>query len=276
MTALLLLAGFLGGILASTIGIGGGIVFVVVIPLALTALGIPYAQQAPFVVANSMLATGFSALSANVSLYRAGKVFFKPVLWISAVAVLTSYLVLIGIVKQPWYSGPVFNAVLIVLLLAMLWRTLFFKERADVNTHPNDLKQPQLIRIGAMTGIIQPLSGLGGGIIMIPVLNTFCKVPIKLAGNVSLGVVGLVSLVNSLMLMASAPSLDISIAHTGYILWPVALALSAGVVLGAPLGVKLAKRLSPAQIRLLFIAFMTVTLFSELVELYEVVFMGKA
>lgn len=263
---MLLVAGFLGGILASTIGIGGGIIFVVVIPWALTSLNILPADQAPFIVANSMLATGFSAISANLSLWRQGKVFPKPVLTISAVALAVSIAVLFGIVRQPWYSGILFNAVLIVLLLLMLWRTLFFKEQEDASRHPNTLSLADYVKVGGLTGIIQPLSGLGGGIIMIPVLNTWYQVPIKLAGNVSLGVVGLVSLLNAANMMFSEVNLP-TLPHTGYIIWSVALALSAGVIAGAPIGVRLARILSPNQIRWLFIGFMSITLGNKVMEL---------
>ncbi len=59
----LLLGGLIGGFSAGLIGIGGGTIYIFIIPLALDAINFPPDLIAPFTIANSFFAMFFASLS---------------------------------------------------------------------------------------------------------------------------------------------------------------------------------------------------------------------
>ncbi len=62
---LLILLGTLGGALAGLLGIGGGVVYVLILETVLPELGVPTEDLHRFVIANSLACVLFASLSAN-------------------------------------------------------------------------------------------------------------------------------------------------------------------------------------------------------------------
>ncbi|HVE92640.1 MAG TPA: sulfite exporter TauE/SafE family protein [Actinomycetota bacterium] len=95
-----------------------------------------------------------------------------------------------------------------------------------------------LLAIGAASGFLSGLLGIGGGVILVPVLSVFVGLPVKTALGTSLAVV-------------AAQSIPGSVVHAvlGNIDWVLAGALTAGVIPGAKLGSRLAVRSQEATLR---------------------------
>ena len=66
----LVLAGAVGGFVSGLIGIGGGIIYVFVIPYALPYFNIPEQWQAQFIIANSLAAILLGSVIANYVHYK--------------------------------------------------------------------------------------------------------------------------------------------------------------------------------------------------------------
>ena len=98
--------------------------------------------------------------------------------------------------------------------------------------------------LGAVAGFVAGLLGVGGGIVMVPILTGPLKFPVRAATASSLVAVAIFSL----------PAL---VTHTvlGHINWFFATALMIGVVPGAQIGAGLTIRSSERTIRLAFGAF---------------------
>lgn len=267
---ILILVGLLGGILAGLTGLGGGIIFVIILPFALTAYGIPLESQPKFIIACSLFAITASSIAANVQLWRLGKFRLKPILAIAATTILVSIATIRLIVEQPWFSAEVFHIILLIMLTLTLARTMLYQEHQDNLQDVAAIPLLDLSLVGILTGLIQPLSGLGGGIIMIPVLNTVYKISLKEAGALSLGVIGLTSLVNVFTMATQTVALPDHLAHSGYLIWPVALPLTVGVMVGSPLGITISQKLQPKTIRLLFGLLMGIAIARKLMEVYAV------
>jgi uncharacterized membrane protein YfcA len=71
------------------LGIGGGIIYIVVIPVALTGIGVPREEVVQFTIANSVFASFFSSFSANFILFKNKSFYLKEVLIMSSVGTLT-------------------------------------------------------------------------------------------------------------------------------------------------------------------------------------------
>jgi uncharacterized membrane protein YfcA len=102
-----------------------------------------------------------------------------------------------------------------------------------------------LVLIGSLAGVLSGLLGVGGGILLIPLLASVRSLTQHELHGTSLGV---------MIFTASAALL--SYAVQGHVPWALGIPLAVGGVGGAPLGSWIAGRFHPASLRLLFAAFL--------------------
>lgn len=270
---ILFLGGIFGGFLGGLLGIGGGIIFVLVLPALLIQLGIPVENVPQFTIANSLFATAISAFSSTLTYRRIGLFFPKQILSISAISMVVAALILLFFVNTPFYSPFIFNLVFMFLLSFMAAKTLITKETAYEPQHINlEFKPSMLATAGTLTGIVSPLSGLGGGAILIPLLNSIYKLPIRVGNSISIGVVAFTALSTTLLNLLSTPPVELNPdlvgPSMGYVVFQLAIPLSAGVLIGAPLGVKAVRKVSGRYIRILFVIFLLTSMTKKIVDIY--------
>ncbi|MBX9851986.1 MAG: sulfite exporter TauE/SafE family protein [Cytophagaceae bacterium] len=267
----LFIAGLLGGFIAGMVGIGGGVIYVFIIPLALRYIGVPEAEIPQYTIANSFFAILFASASANYVLVKHKLFYKKEVAIISILAIVISYFTLEYIVNTPWYSLELFNSILIVLLLYMLFSTLISAKKVYV-TPLDDLNKYKLSVVGAAGGFIAALSGLGGGIVIIPILNSLMRIDIKKASYISSGVIMITAFTITIHNLLEKPIYDYKFYNAGYIIFPIALTLSLGVVIASPFGVKTARNLSSTSISYIYASFLIVVILKKIIELYLIAF----
>jgi hypothetical protein len=97
---------------------------------------------------------------------------------------------------------------------------------------PSEMKPPSVtpsvgayLVVGAASGLLAGLLGIGGGVILVPILTVVLRVPVKTALGTSLAVVA-----------AQAVPATIVHAWLGHIDWRIAAGLMLGVIPGARLG----------------------------------------
>jgi uncharacterized membrane protein YfcA len=108
---------------------------------------------------------------------------------------------------------------------------------AEPTTVP-DLGTPALGLVGAASGFLAGLLGVGGGVLMMPIFTSVLRIPVKVAVASSLVAVAIFSV----------PAL---VSHwlQGNIDWPVALLLMLGTVPGAAVGSRITVASSDASVR---------------------------
>jgi uncharacterized membrane protein YfcA len=262
----LVLAGIIGGFIAGLVGIGGGIVYVFVIPFALTLMGVPQAEIAQYTIANSIFAIFFASTAANYTLIKMNNFHFKPVLIIGAFSILSSLVSLEFVVNTDWYSVKKFNVVVILLLVYMLIFTLL-NAKKNYRYPLKNLRVWQLGLVGLSSGIVASVSGLGGGIVIIPLLNSVMKVDIKKSSYVSSGVIMITSFVMTLFSMNAKTRFPFENYNLGYIVFPVGLALAIGVVFTSPYGVRTAAKLNQKTISYIYASFLGIVIIKKIIEL---------
>jgi uncharacterized protein len=254
--ALLLAAGIIGGFLSGLLGIGGGIIYIFIIPYALLFWNIPPAWHAQIIIANSLAAIFFSSLAANYAHYKKKYYYPRPILIIGLAASIASWLSLKFLVNTELFSMKVFLCCLIILLVYMLVLTLkgsFIPANGSVQKVPGW----GLLAIGLLSGIVAASSGLGGGIVVIPLLNRFFGINIRKAGAISMGVIMLTSFVITLINL-NTPLLPPVECTVGLIIPSICLALSASVLFTSPLGVAAAHQLNLRWIALIYAGFLVI------------------
>ncbi|MEL6538933.1 MAG: sulfite exporter TauE/SafE family protein [Bacteroidota bacterium] len=266
----LFLAGLGGGFMAGLLGIGGGIFYLLVLPFALTRIGVNDQEIVQYVIANSLFGTLFAALSGSLTQMRNGTFYLRPVLWVSLGAITISLLTINFFVNTPFYSKQVFNIVVIALLVFILWRTLRKSAIAKGKKGGDKGKTPSprwFMGAGGSGGLVAALSGLGGGAIVVPFLTLILGMDIKKAKSISLGMIFFTSLMITCFNMTEVPRFNVDYYNMGYIVFPIVLPLGMGVVISSPLGVKAAAKMSSRLITILFSIFIFVVILKKAFEL---------
>ncbi|MGW8122958.1 sulfite exporter TauE/SafE family protein [Roseivirga echinicomitans] len=264
---LLFIMGLLGGFMAGLIGVGGGIMYILIFPYLLINMGYPDAEIVQYTIANSLVGTMFAALSGNVALILKREFFWKEVLIVGFFGTVLSLLVLHFVVQTEWYQRDKFNIVVILLMSFVVFRTLKNNKKENAVKDEITVKKGQLGIVGALAGSISALSGLGGGVVIIPILNLRFKQSMRKAKSISLGVIFITSLVMSVSNLLAKPISIIEGQNIGYVVWPLVLVLSLGVVIGSPYGVRIARKLSNRTISYIFVSFLGVVIIDKLIQL---------
>lgn len=106
---------------------------------------------------------------------------------------------------------------------------------------------PVLAGIGLIAGLFATLFGVGGGIIVVPLLITVLRFDVKPAAGTSLAAIGLTACFGV-----------VSYAVVDRVQWPEAAMIGLPAVVGGLLGVWLQQRVSSRALVLLFAAFLVV------------------
>lgn len=263
----LVLIGLMGGFLAGLIGVGGGVIYILVLPYVLTNMGYPDAEIVQFTIANSLVGTMFAALSGNIALIIKREFFWKEVLIVGLFGTIVSLLVLQFVVQTDWYQRDKFNVVIILLMSFVVFRTLKSNQKQNSPDNERSLRNDELGVVGVLAGSISALSGLGGGVVIVPILSLCFKQNMRKAKSISLGVIFITSLVMSISNLFAQPATIIIGQNIGYVVWPLVLALSLGVVIGSPYGVRIARKLSNRTISYIFVSFLGVVIINKLIQL---------
>ncbi|MEM6845097.1 MAG: sulfite exporter TauE/SafE family protein [Bacteroidota bacterium] len=265
------LAGLGGGFLAGFLGIGGGIVYILILPVALEYIGVSDAEIAQYVIANSIFGTAAAALFGSVTLILNKDFYWKEVAFVGISAIVASYLLLFTFVNTPLYSRPFFNGAVIIFLSLIILITFLQKRSSIILNHPVSNENGWYVVTGSVAGAFSALSGLGGGTITVPLLTSGLQMDIKRAKSISLGVIFIASLAITLFSLADQPAHPVELGRVGYIIFPVSLPMSLGVLVGSPLGVWVANKISSRTISYIFVGFLLLVILRKLIELLSAV-----
>jgi uncharacterized membrane protein YfcA len=223
---------------------------------------IPLTWSSQFIIANSLAAILISAIAGNFTHYKNGNIFPKPVLYIGLAAVVSSWFTQTYFVNTALFSPRIFLALLILLLIYVLFYTIKTSAK-ETDINPNQLTIPQYLTTGLLSGIVAAVSGLGGGIVVIPLLHHWLGVHIKKASAISLGVI----LISSFTITLTNLFAHTEVANDhvfGYIIPFVVGILSISVMLTAPWGVRMAQRVSSKTVKLCYAVILIVILANKI------------
>ncbi|MHA2379286.1 MAG: sulfite exporter TauE/SafE family protein [Candidatus Thorarchaeota archaeon] len=249
ITEILVIAAFAVGVgtLSSMIGIGGGIINT---PLLIIVFGLT-TDLAP---ASSLVAAMFVAISSSLAYYRQTP---QPTVYIAGMFLA------IATIPGSWVGGwlrvTIFNVygdetlrwVFAILLFPIAMRMLFAK-RMGKGDWASELSAYDFSRTSRSTlasalvgafggGIVANLLGLGGGVIIVPVLSILLGLPMHAAVATSM-----------FTMIFTAGSGTIQNILSGSIDVYYSLALGLGMLIGAQFGPRLAYRVNAVQLKQIF------------------------
>lgn len=226
--------GAIAGMLSGLFGVGGGIVMTPGIQLLLSTSGI-VALATPLPV---ILPT---ALTGAYTYRRAGEIDVRAAGWMVLGGLPASA---VGAALTEVIATPL----LLVVTAALLgWQAISLLRGAG-RVEATARRRATALRfamIGAIAGLVSGLLGIGGGIVMVPLMAGWLGMPLKRTLGTSL--LAIVALV-----------LPGTVVHAmlGNIDWTIFVAITLGAVPGARLGAKLAIGATERMLRLLVGSFM--------------------
>jgi uncharacterized membrane protein YfcA len=204
-------------------------------------------------IAHSFFITAFTGLSVSYKQFKVKNLHVKEVLYISIAGMITAFFMTELIKNGSWYHKSDFDLVFFTLLLILAIRMLFFKQPPPPISD-NHLNKPYFPIIGIVAGLISSLSGLGGGIIVIPILTDILKTPLKKASSISIGVVAMLAIpisVSYLSIDARSAMNHVLPLQVGYISMFIAAPVLIGVFSTTGWGVRTAQKTDPNKLRLI-------------------------
>ncbi len=182
-TLLLLIAvGCVAGWLAGFFGVGGGIVLV---PILLwfyqTMLAVPAQVAAHLTLGTSLFIVVLTSLSSATRHYRNGHVILKAALVIGVTSVLAAF-------AGSQFAAALPGKVLLQIFSAVLMLTaamLIIDLKPEKKERETTLSPGHMVLTGALTGVLSSLTGLGGGVLSIPLMHYLMGFPMKRAVGTS-------------------------------------------------------------------------------------------
>jgi len=245
----LVILGVAAGILSGMFGIGGG---VVIVPILTTFFGIELRTATGTSLATLMLPLGIFAV---IAYYRAGKLKIPVAVPVGVGLILGSWIGANAAFALPTKTLQIIYG---LFLIYASWRFLEPRKWLAEIQHTAPPPAPSegatngrwylLVLVGVLAGIASGLFGIGGGLVIVPVLITFLHFDQRAAVGTSLG---------ALLLPVSLPAV-ITYYESGKVLVTTAVMIGIGLVFGAFAGAKIALGLSPKTVKRLYGIFLLI------------------
>ncbi|MEN2992452.1 MAG: sulfite exporter TauE/SafE family protein [Bacteroidia bacterium] len=235
--------GVLSGLLSGMVGIGGG---TVIIPLLVLLLG--YSQhlaQGTALLAFALPVFGWAAWTYH----KHGRVDWRLALGIASGLGVASFFAAAWI--QGWSTDllrRVFAGFLIAVSMWQFWQAGRRIQKGLPLVHSAWQRLALGVFIGVLAGILKGLTGLGGGVIIVPLLVALAGLDQHTAQGTSL-----LTMTLPVSLIAVIPYW-----RSGNVAVGVGLALGVGLLLGSALSSRLAQRVASRHLARLFAAVLMV------------------
>lgn len=264
--AIIFILGSLGGFISGFLGVGGGIIFIPILDYFLSKMGMQDDMLVKGILANSLFVIIFSGSLSSYKQYKMGNFYPREIFQTAIPGIITSIVFTYFIKNGTWYSKEIFNYVFASMLFVISLRMFLAKPysaKEEVNVKPQ-----HYVATGFVAGIVTALSGLGGGVIMTPVITDILKQNIKKASSISNGVIPFFAIFVGIYNLSSIPLAKVHSWQVGYIVFPVVLPMILATIFFAPLGVKVSQRTNQLYIRMVFAFFVTAVLIKLLYEIF--------
>ncbi len=239
------LIGLIGGILAGMFGIGGG---VIIVPALILVFNFTIAQASGTSLAALMMPVGIFAV---IQYYKKGFIDIK-VACIFAVGLFLG--VIFGADMALFLSPKTMKILYGIFLLWVSWRFLdpiSLIKKEDAKPKQKDEKQMSLILLlifGTLTGVLSGLFGVGGGLVMVPIMVSLMNYDTKKAMGTSLA---------ALLPPVALPGV-ITYYNAGCLDLMTAGLLALGLLFGAFLGAKITIAMPSKLIKRLYSVFLII------------------
>ncbi|MFT5424103.1 MAG: putative membrane protein YfcA [Phycisphaerales bacterium] len=228
------LIGLVAGVVGGLAGIGGSIIM-------LPALALFFGYQTPDKAEHHLYMASAMCVNAVVAFFSARKhaqvgAVHKPTVLVLLPAMCLA--IVVGVLVSDRFDGRIPKLGLVLFLLGFCLYTLLTVRHKPKAIPEGEVELPRarLRSIAGVTGLAAGFLGIGGGIVMVPLLQVVGKVPLRRAIAASASVMWVSAIIGA--------SLKLYTLHSHEQSWLDALALASLMALGAVGGARLGATLT--------------------------------
>ena len=234
---ILIVVGFLAGVLGGIIGTGG---CSVMLPVLHFWMGYP----APIAVGTTLFAVIFTAISGGYGHLVRHNLDKRAVAWLGGIGIIG---VLIGswlftkLSNQSALLGLILGLLFLWPALRMIWEGIRHSGLPQKEGNKINASATGLGTFGLVVGLATGVAGLGGGYALVPGLIYLFGAPVYVTMGTSLATMIPLAVVGGGLKLAG-----------GFVDMAAGLLLAAGTVVGAQVGAAVIKRFKPTTLKLIF------------------------
>lgn len=245
------LIGLTAGTFGGLAGVGGSMVM---IPGLALVLGFPSGEshvEQHLYMASAMGVNVLLAAPAAIRHAKEGKLrwdIFKLLLPSMGVTIL------LGVLLSNLLDGDRLKTLLAAFIILYCGFNLIrvFARNSDFDPSQERATRPRVLFTGAFAGVISGLLGLGGGVVLVPMLQMLCKLRLRPSIATSLAVMPLTAIVGAGLKISTLPSHGLSVANA----FILVLIIAPLAMLGSHLGAVLTHKLPLKVVRVIILVLM--------------------
>lgn len=239
-----LLIGLAAGVIGGLAGIGGSMIMLPGLALAFGYDDAAHTAQHEYMAA-AMAVNVLVAIPATARHARHGTVRRELVLGLVPAMVAA---IVLGVLLSNLVPGTVLRRLLAVFIAGYCGVNIYriVRPRRDANRPPERAGRGMLAGIGGAAGLLAGLLGLGGGVVMVPMLQVGARVRLRQAIAASSAAMVASALIGAGVKFATLAGEGRSPIDAGWL----ATAMAPGAILGGAFGATLAHRLSLTVVRI--------------------------
>jgi uncharacterized membrane protein YfcA len=249
-----LMLGAIAGVLAGLLGVGGGLVLVAALAWLLPSMGVPVEVAMHAALASSLASIVLTAAASARAHSRRGSVLWPVVAWMVPGLLLGGWL---GSGLAVRIDGGLLRWLVAGYCVIAAAQLLLSRPRTSDGANGPVPRGAAMTAAGTGIGAVSAVVGIGGGSMTVPLLVWRGVAPVRAVGTSSAcGVaIGLASAVGYAL---HAPAGALPQHAIGYVYLPAAIGVAMASVFAAPLGTRLAHRLSGPALKRVFAGFLLV------------------
>ena len=248
---ILLLLGTVAGILAGLFGLGGGILFTPIFFIVFNDAGIE--NPVVLTIGTSLFCTFIAAAGSSIRQFGQHNFYWADGLKVGLLGTLG---VTVGkwVITSGYYSQRVFAIFFSLLLIyvAFVFIRRGRRKASDDIDDPEPVNWRESLVTGGLGGFVAALAGIGGGGVMVPLLNLYYKKAFKKAVSVSSLAIVFISLSGWLQLAFTGNEGAMTPYYLGYVDFGAALPMALGGLTGGYLGAMMNLRIERKYLQLAF------------------------
>jgi uncharacterized protein len=239
--------GLVAGFLAGFVGVGGGIIMVPVLLEIFRRAGLPEEVVVQAAMATSLSVAIFSVGSAIIRHGRQGRIRWQLVRWLAPGSLLGGWLAADLATRLPgrWLLWSLAS-----LMIFAAFRMLNSSDGSSATEKPAAHWKVGLTGFGV--GMVAGLSGLAGGIVLVPALGLILGLPGSWLAGTSSGTIIFSAFAAAAGYFLATPPIPLGPGFFGYVCLPLTVPLALGAVPMAQLGAWVNRRVQGNLFRKLF------------------------
>jgi uncharacterized membrane protein YfcA len=282
----LVLVGLFAGTMSGLLGIGGGTVFTPVLFYLFDRAGVQNPEL--WTIGTSLFCTFSATAGGTLKQIQQNSAFLRESAFVGIVGIVGTTIGKL-VATSEWFSRDEFLVLIGVVLLytGLNFLRNSYKTRKEIKEVGIErmMEPAHIATTGTAGGFLAAISGLGGGIIMVPVMNLWFKYTLKKTVSVAQFAIVIISVAGFTQYMMRSPGRDLindglstagAMATTwvtlspytvGYLDFGVSLPMVLGSFVGGAFGVWLHTRINTSLIKLIFgilVVIASVRMFAEL------------